>query len=207
MDRSGCFGMTTSIHADAIGYTTLILILGSWFAFALIFLFRKKPPEFEEAKRASVARWGILFQAAGFGLVWSFRRQEWWPFPSNLGGEIIFSTANVVLAWVSNWWCLRSVQTLGKQWTVQARILKGHELVTDGPYGIVRNPIYLGMFGLMIATGLALSSGWALLSAAVVFLIGNRIRIRAEEKLLREAFGSQFVRYAERVPAFLPRIF
>jgi protein-S-isoprenylcysteine O-methyltransferase Ste14 len=89
---------------------------------------------------------------------------------------------------------------------VQARILKGHELITDGPYGIVRNPIYLGMFGLMIATGLALSSGWALLSAAVVFLIGNLIRIRAEEKLLREAFGSQFVRYAERVPAFLPRI-
>jgi len=199
--------MTTKIQADVIGHTTLILILGSWFAFALIFLLRKKPPKFEEVKQASVARWGILLQAAGFGLVWSFRRPQWWPFPSNVGGEIILSTVAVVLAWVSNWWCLRSVQTLGKQWTVQARILKGHELITDGPYGIVRNPIYLGMFGLLVATGLALSSWWAQLGAVVVFLIGNRIRIGAEEKLLRESFGSQFVKYAERVPAFMPRIF
>jgi protein-S-isoprenylcysteine O-methyltransferase Ste14 len=199
--------MTTTAPADVIGHTTLFLILGAWIAFALIFLLRKKPLKLEEMKQASVARWGILLQAAGFGLVWCFRRPQWWPVPSNMGGEILLSTAAVVLAWVSNWWCLRAVQTLGKQWTVQARILKGHNLITDGPYGIVRNPIYLGMFGLMVATGLAVSSWWALLSAVVVFLIGNRIRIGAEEKLLRESFGAQFGEYAQRVPAFLPRIF
>ena len=88
-----------------------------------------------------------------------------------------------------------------------ARLTKGHELVTDGPYGIVRNPIYLGMFGLMVATGVALSTWWALLAAIAIFLVGNRIRLRAEETLLREAFGSQFDDYARRVPAFLPRIF
>jgi protein-S-isoprenylcysteine O-methyltransferase Ste14 len=98
------------------------------------------------------------------------------------------------------------VQTLGKQWTVQARLIRGHELVTEGPYGIVRNPIYLGMFGLLIATGLAASRPWTLLIAVVVFLVGNQIRIRAEEKLLRESFGEQFEDYARRVPAFLPRI-
>jgi len=40
----------------------------------------------------------------------------------------------------------------------------------------------------------------------VFFLIGNQIRIRAEEKLLRETFGSQFDDYARRVPAFFPRL-
>jgi len=199
--------MVVNVQANTIGYTTQILILGSWFAFGLIFFLRKRPPKLQEVKRASVARWGILLQAMGFGLVWSFRRRQWWPVPSNVAGEIILSTLAVVLAWGSNWWCLWSVQTLGKQWTVQARIVRGHELITGGPYGIVRNPIYLGMFGLLIATGLALSTWPALLSAVVVFLTGNQIRIRAEEALLRESFGSQFAEYAARVPPFLPRVF
>jgi len=62
--------MTTNIQANVIGHTTLILVLGSWFSFVLIFRLRKKPPKFEEVKQASVVRWGILLQAAGFGLVW-----------------------------------------------------------------------------------------------------------------------------------------
>jgi protein-S-isoprenylcysteine O-methyltransferase Ste14 len=196
----------TKIRTDTIGLATLILLLGSWFVFALIFVLRKRPPKVEEAKRASAAKLGIVLQGAGFGLVWSFRRSQWWPLPASVGGELTLAAVAVTLAWVSNWWCLRSVQILGKQWTVEARVIKGHELITDGPYGIVRNPIYLGMFGLMVATGLALSHWWALLSAVVMFLVGNRIRIRAEESLLREAFGSQFEDYAKRVPAFLPRI-
>lgn len=198
--------MTTKIHTDAIGFTTLILLSASWFAFALIFLLRKRPPKVEEAKRAPAAKLGIVLQGVGFGLVWTFRRSQWWPLPASLAGELALAAIVVALAWLSNWCCLRSVQALGKQWTVEARLIKGHELVTGGPYGVVRNPIYLGMFGLMFATGLALSHWGALLGAVVLFLIGNRIRIRAEENLLREAFGSQFDDYARRVPAFLPRI-
>jgi len=62
------------------------------------------------------------------------------------------------------------------------------------------------MFGLMIATGLAFTTWWALGAATIVFLVGNCIRIRSEEKLLREAFGVQFDDYARRVPAFFPRV-
>jgi protein-S-isoprenylcysteine O-methyltransferase Ste14 len=100
---------------------------------------------------------------------------------------------------------MRAIQTLGKQWTYEARVIKGHELITGGPYAIVRNPIYLGMFGLMVSIGLVFATWWALLIAVVLFLIGNQIRIRAEERLLRETFGSQFDDYARRVPAFFPR--
>jgi protein-S-isoprenylcysteine O-methyltransferase Ste14 len=61
------------------------------------------------------------------------------------------------------------------------------------------------MFGLMVATGLAFTTWWALGVAIIVFLVGNRIRIRSEERLLRETFGVQFDDYARRVPAFFPR--
>jgi protein-S-isoprenylcysteine O-methyltransferase Ste14 len=194
------------IHTDAVGITALILVFLSWIVFALLFLLRKKPPKAEEAKRASVAKWGILLQSLGFVLAGSVHRAYWWRFPASTTGEIALAAVAASLALVSNFWCMRAIQTLGKQWTFEARVIKGHELITSGPYAIVRNPIYLGMFGLMIATGLVFTTWWALLIAVVIFLIGNQIRIRAEEQLLRETFASQFDDYARRVPAFFPRL-
>ena len=188
-----------------IARAVTVLVLAAWFAFAAIFLLRKKPAGVTEVKRASVARLGIVLQGIAFGLVWGFGRRHWWTLTASTVGELALAIVAVALAWGSCWWCLRSVQTLGKQWTVQARLIHEHELITTGPFGIVRNPIYLGMFGMLLATGLAFSRWWALLCAVVVFLVGNQIRIRAEERLLREAFGPKFEDYARRVPAFLPR--
>lgn len=183
----------------------LVLVALAWLIFAMIFTFRKRAPKVEEARRAPAAIVGIVVQVLAFGLVWTFRREHWWPFPPSLARELALVSAAVLMAWGSNWWCLRAAQILGKHWTVQARVIQGHELITEGPYGIVRNPIYLGMFGLLVATGLVVATWWALLAAVLVFLVGSRIRICAEERLLRETFGVQFADYAKRVPAFFPR--
>jgi len=188
-----------------IGIVTLVLVFLAWLVFGAIFLFRKKPPKAEETKRDTTAKWGIALQGVGFALVGSFHRTQWWPLPPSRFGEVILAAVAVVLAYSSCWFCLTAVRILGKQWTYEARVIQGHELITQGPYAVVRNPIYLGMFGLMVATGLAYSTWWAVGAAILVFLVGNRIRIRAEEKLLREAFGERFDDYARRVPAFFPR--
>jgi protein-S-isoprenylcysteine O-methyltransferase Ste14 len=63
------------------------------------------------------------------------------------------------------------------------------------------------MLGMLIATGLAVSHGIVLVAAIVVFAIGTWIRVRIEERLLRETFGPQFEEYARRVPAVIPGIF
>lgn len=99
---------------------------------------------------------------------------------------------------------LAAVRTLGKQWSVAARLVENHTLVTTGPYGIVRNPIYTGMFGMMLATGLAISYWWILPPAIVLFWFGTMVRIRREENLLHEAFGNEFEQYSRRVPALVP---
>jgi protein-S-isoprenylcysteine O-methyltransferase Ste14 len=85
-------------------------------------------------------------------------------------------------------------------------VIEGHELITAGPYAIVRNPIYLSMLGMFLASALAVSRWQALLGGLIVFLAGTAIRIRTEEKLLRETFAARFDDYARRVPALLPRL-
>jgi protein-S-isoprenylcysteine O-methyltransferase Ste14 len=113
----------------------------------------------------------------------------------------------VVAAIASLWLVTSAVKTLGKEWSITARLVEGHKLATTGPYAYVRHPIYTGMLGMLIATGLAISHWLALLAALLVFFIGTIIRVRSEDRLLHEAFGEQFENYARRVPAIVPGIY
>jgi protein-S-isoprenylcysteine O-methyltransferase Ste14 len=107
----------------------------------------------------------------------------------------------------SVWLITKALKTLGKEWSLTARLVEGHQLATSGPYAFVRHPIYTGMLGMLVATGLAVSHWAALLGALVIFFVGTVIRIRSEEKLLRGAFGEKFEAYARRVPAILPGLY
>jgi len=109
----------------------------------------------------------------------------------------------VVSVALVNW----AARCLGKQWSLGARLVEGHELIEDGPYRFVRNPIYTGMFGMLVATGL-IAMRWERLAVAVImFAAGTYVRIRMEEHLLRAAFGVRFEEYARRVWAVIPGIY
>jgi protein-S-isoprenylcysteine O-methyltransferase Ste14 len=198
------------LQTDAIGLTALALVMIAWIIFGLAFVLRhqlsKSHAKADEsgATYGPESKWGIALQSVAFAAIWLTPRHNWWALPPSQAAEIAVAVVAVVLAYASALLCLRSVQTLGKQWTYQARVLKDHDLITQGPYSIVRNPIYLGMFGMILSTGLVFSHWWLALIAIIFFLVGNQIRIRAEEKLLRETFGSKFDDYAARVPAFIP---
>jgi len=118
--------------------------------------------------------------------------------------EIARDVLAPVLALWSVWFGLSAVRTLGKQWSYEARVIEGHELVTQGPYRWVRHPIYTAMLGKLLASNLAFGAWPGLLIAGTIFVVGTLIRIRAEEKLLRATFGEQYEAYARRVSAFVP---
>jgi protein-S-isoprenylcysteine O-methyltransferase Ste14 len=63
------------------------------------------------------------------------------------------------------------------------------------------------MFGMLLATGLAISHWIGLVIAIIIFAVGTAVRVHSEEKLLRETFGEEFEAYARRVPAVVPLLF
>ena len=110
----------------------------------------------------------------------------------------------VALAWASTGVVIAAVRTLGRQWSLEARVLEGHRLIVEGPYRYVRHPIYAAMLGLCIGTGVNLTPWGALAAATALYLVGTRLRTRAEEDLLTRELGEEYRRYAAEVPALLP---
>jgi protein-S-isoprenylcysteine O-methyltransferase Ste14 len=154
-------------------------------------------------RREPLARVGLLVQAVGFGLGFAIPRPGDAP-PST--AETLLSWLGVPLAWGSAWLVLSALRLLGRHWSLEARLLPGHQLVREGPYAWVRHPIYSGLLGLFVGTGLSLTPLPVLLVAVGVYLLGTRLRTRSEERLLRRQFGEEYVRYAREVPALVPRL-
>jgi len=77
-------------------------------------------------------------------------------------------------------------------------------LVTDGMFGVSRNPIYLG--NIMIYSGVFLMHGNPLIIAAGIgiFLFGYVCLVAAEEAYLMEKFGDEYRAYCAQVPRWLP---
>jgi protein-S-isoprenylcysteine O-methyltransferase Ste14 len=84
---------------------------------------------------------------------------------------------------------------------------KEDRVVSEGPYAIVRNPLYV--FSFIGAIGLGLTAGHLLILAIIAgaFLLYYPVVVLAEERHLQRKFGLAYESYLQQVPRFLPRRF
>src|ERR1017187_3626293 len=193
------------LDAHVLYLLSLWTVVFGWLGFGAIFLLQRKRSE-DQAKnivRASI--WGIAIQFIAFAAAWFIGRRPDTPIlPLGYWFHCLTALLVIVLVVGSTGMMSAAVHVLGKQWSVQARVLESHALIRNGPYRIVRHPIYAGMFGMLLAAGLAYSHWIGFVIAATLFPIGTAIRVRIEEKLLREQFGAAFEDYVRKVPAVIP---
>ena len=76
-------------------------------------------------------------------------------------------------------------------------------LVTDGPFRITRNPMYVGMACLYIAIATATGLIWALILLPLVLIVVDRLVIAKEEPYLERLFGEPYLEYKRRVRRWL----
>jgi protein-S-isoprenylcysteine O-methyltransferase Ste14 len=126
----------------------------------------------------------------------SFWRQlQYWQPELALLGALLAVASTALLLW-ARW-------VLGTMWAGVPMVHEHHELRVDGPYRLVRHPIYTGLLGLITGGMLACGFGvWILVLAAVVpWLL---YRVRREDRMMAGRFGASYEAYRARVPALLP---
>lgn len=95
---------------------------------------------------------------------------------------------------------------LGRNWSGVVTLKADHELITGGPYALVRHPIYTGLLLAFIGTALAIGEWRGVLSVALA-LVAIVHRIFVEESFMRQQFGAAYDHYALRVRALVPGVF
>jgi protein-S-isoprenylcysteine O-methyltransferase Ste14 len=92
---------------------------------------------------------------------------------------------------------------LAANWSGEVTLKAGHELITSGPYALVRHPIYTGLWVGVVGSALALGEWRGLVAVAVLGLSQWR-KLKIEERAMRRQFGERYLAYEQRVAAFIP---
>jgi protein-S-isoprenylcysteine O-methyltransferase Ste14 len=131
--------------------------------------------------------WFLLFAGAAWILAWL------WPLRFSLPSALmplvyLLAAAGGVLA-VWSAWLFRHHNTTAHPYEEASR------LVTQGPYRISRNPMYLGLLLCLVAWGLWLQSLSALSLAPAFVAVITRCNICPEERRLKATFGEVYASY------------
>ena len=89
-------------------------------------------------------------------------------------------------------------------WRELYRAHQQGRLATDGLYGLIRHPQYLGLFVGLFGEGVV---HWPTIFSLTLFpiiVVTYTLLAYREEKQMLKQFGDQYRRYQERVPAFFP---
>jgi protein-S-isoprenylcysteine O-methyltransferase Ste14 len=157
------------------------------------------------SRSAADAAYRVL---TGVGAILLFDVHPLWPWAVTLmwrpTHEIGWMLVTVTIAGFGVAWWARIA--LGRMWSSGVTRKVDHEIVTRGPYGVVRHPIYSGILLAVLATASMRGTSGALLGAAAM-VAGLFVKARVEERFLRLELGEdRYSSYARRVPMLVPFI-
>jgi len=139
---------------------------------------------------------GVLYFGVGRAVFVPRPRPSLFP-PQHLAGGFVLTAAIALVVWTL---------AVFRSWRLRASLEAGHELATDGPFRLVRHPIYLAMDLLALGTLLWLPDPFVA-AGAVLVAIGGDLRARAEERILLSVFGDRYREYCRRVRRFVPGVY
>ena len=140
----------------------------------------------------------VLLSTTWIPLPWLYRllwRQGLWPFW--LGAAI--TVGGLLFA-------IWAREHLGRNWSSSVTIKQNHELITTGPYAVVRHPIYTGILTGFLGLAIALSQVRGLVVVVLIF-VGFWAKLSKEEQWMSSQFGETYAKYVDRTAALVPYVF
>ena len=120
------------------------------------------------------------------------------PWIGDIFGDLMFAAGWVALFGVAALW-ITAIRAMVRAKTTFDPNAEPTHLVTTGPFGVTRNPMYLANTLLLIGVALITGIAWFLLFAFLAAFATQKMAIEKEEKMLAAKFGKKYRDYAKRV--------
>jgi len=143
---------------------------------------------------------------------WLFRRRTSIPLPlalalllipgdTSAGTRLVFAGGAAIVAAgeTLRLWAVRHIGVISR-----TRSERLGPLISSGPFGFVRNPLYLGNIALWVGFAVSAHLFWLVPIFIIVLSLEYHAIVRWEEELLAERRGDEYRAYAARVPRWLP---
>jgi protein-S-isoprenylcysteine O-methyltransferase Ste14 len=94
---------------------------------------------------------------------------------------------------------MSKVRDLFKKHNTTLEIKQSTSIITEGVFAKSRNPMYIGMFFLLLGFGVCSTNVLSIAACFIFVLLVNWLVIPQEEKLMKEAFGQEYIAYKSKV--------
>ena len=186
-----------NIVADAVTALCVLSMLG---AVAFNFLNAGQDRSFRE-RRSPVA---TASMAAFFVLLYLTIRFRW--SAQELDGLSVLRSFGLVLMAFGALFNIWGRIFLKTNWADQVRIYDDQQLVTTGPYRIVRHPLYASLIWMFFGAAAAYLNPLAALETSLVFIPAMVYRSNLEERVLAETFSDAYSTYRKNTGRFFPKL-
>ncbi len=182
------------------------LFLAMWISWGLYWIVSARGVKTPVRRESTLSRWAHYGPLAVSAWLLSDGGRIWWPLrvPFMPRSDTSFWIAAGVTA-VGLLFAVWARRHLGGNWSGSVTIKADHELVTTGPYGITRHPIYTGLLIAFAGNALVVAEVRGLIAFGIAFAALWR-KLRLEERFMREQFGQAYVDYQGKVAAIVPKV-
>jgi protein-S-isoprenylcysteine O-methyltransferase Ste14 len=125
-------------------------------------------------------------------------------FPGNSSAYTALAAILILAGIGIRWWAIVS---LGRFFSVDIALQEQHQVVQEGPYRWVRHPAYTGLLIIFLGMGIAFTNWVSLILVIVPITTLFLYRIKIEEDVLSEEFGTAYLEYRKKTKRLLPGIF
>ena len=100
-----------------------------------------------------------------------------------------------------------AMSVLGQYYTRTLVVVDKQRIVKEGPYRIVRHPGYLGSLLVWVGFSIAVGNWVVVVLVATLMIVAYSYRIRAEEAMLKDSLGEEYLQYAAHSWRLVPLIY
>lgn len=190
-----------AIVADVVVFVAFVLV-----AAAIVIDFRRYHRQSRGVERSDRSLVETGSMALFFLAYYAVMKLGWLIVPLPRGVRTPMVLAGIVVVVAGAAFNIYGRIALKAGWANQIKVYEGHELITSGPYALVRHPLYASLIWTFLGGALIYSNALALFMTLAVFVPMMYVRARKEEALLTQSFAEKYTTYRDHTGMFLPRL-